>query len=278
MLVYVSYTGQGAAGQASDPQHLTGGLTAFQEPVFILFPTAYPAWRLGCSTAADASCRLCALLPLREPHDEHCEALTRTDCAAQREPGVPAGASTPTPASSGWRNSWPPRRREAGLDVEFQAVAPGRSNLLARLSPRGKVRQRLLLAPHLDTVNAADEQFTPRNTERASVWPRRLRHQRFGGGHARRRCANWRKAGSGRRRPRSSSSGWWMRSTARRGRAPWWPAGSGRPGDCGRADALAGGDGAQGHVVAGAGDAGQVGAWLLPGIGAQRGARHGPRC
>ena len=50
----------------------------------------------------------------------------------------------------------------AGLDVEFQAVAPGRSNLLVRLSPRGVVRQRLLLAPHLDTVNAADEQFTPR--------------------------------------------------------------------------------------------------------------------
>lgn len=50
----------------------------------------------------------------------------------------------------------------AGLDVAFQAVAPGRSNLLARLSPRGKTRQRLLLAPHLDTVNAADEQFIPR--------------------------------------------------------------------------------------------------------------------
>jgi acetylornithine deacetylase/succinyl-diaminopimelate desuccinylase-like protein len=49
----------------------------------------------------------------------------------------------------------------AGLDVEFQPVAPGRSNLLAHLSPRGKVRQRLLLAPHLDTVNATDEQFTP---------------------------------------------------------------------------------------------------------------------
>jgi acetylornithine deacetylase/succinyl-diaminopimelate desuccinylase-like protein len=51
----------------------------------------------------------------------------------------------------------------AGLDVEFQAVAPGRSNLLARLSPRGTARQRLLLAPHLDTVNGADEQFTPRH-------------------------------------------------------------------------------------------------------------------
>ncbi len=50
----------------------------------------------------------------------------------------------------------------AGLDVEFQTVAPGRSNLLVQLSPRGRVRQRLLLAPHLDTVNATDEQFMPR--------------------------------------------------------------------------------------------------------------------
>jgi acetylornithine deacetylase len=49
----------------------------------------------------------------------------------------------------------------AGLDVEFQRVSPGRSNLLARLSPCGKVRQRILLAPHMDTVNAADNQFTP---------------------------------------------------------------------------------------------------------------------
>jgi acetylornithine deacetylase len=49
----------------------------------------------------------------------------------------------------------------AGLEVEFQTVSPGRSNLLARLSPRGKARQRVLLAPHLDTVNAADGQFTP---------------------------------------------------------------------------------------------------------------------
>ncbi len=50
---------------------------------------------------------------------------------------------------------------QAGLDVEFQPVAGGRSNLLARLSPRGQARQRVLLAPHLDTVNAAEEQFTP---------------------------------------------------------------------------------------------------------------------
>jgi acetylornithine deacetylase/succinyl-diaminopimelate desuccinylase-like protein len=50
---------------------------------------------------------------------------------------------------------------QAGLEIEFQRVFPGRSNLLARLSPRGKVRQRILLAPHLDTVNAAAPQFVP---------------------------------------------------------------------------------------------------------------------
>ena len=50
---------------------------------------------------------------------------------------------------------------KGGLDVAFQAVFPGRANLLARLAPSGRVRQRILLAPHLDTVNAPDEQFNP---------------------------------------------------------------------------------------------------------------------
>jgi acetylornithine deacetylase/succinyl-diaminopimelate desuccinylase-like protein len=50
----------------------------------------------------------------------------------------------------------------AGLEVEFQTVFPGRSNLLARLSPKGKVKQRILLAPHLDTVNGTEDQFIPR--------------------------------------------------------------------------------------------------------------------
>jgi succinyl-diaminopimelate desuccinylase len=50
----------------------------------------------------------------------------------------------------------------AGLEVEFQKVLPGRSNLIARLLPRNKIRQTILLAPHLDTVNADDSQFVPR--------------------------------------------------------------------------------------------------------------------
>jgi acetylornithine deacetylase len=50
----------------------------------------------------------------------------------------------------------------AGLEVEFQKVLPGRSNVIARLLPPGKIRQTILLAPHLDTVNADDSQFVPR--------------------------------------------------------------------------------------------------------------------
>src|SRR5439155_12456505 len=50
----------------------------------------------------------------------------------------------------------------AGLDVDFQSVLPDRNNLLARLMPAGNVRQRILLAPHLDTVNGTESQFEPR--------------------------------------------------------------------------------------------------------------------
>jgi acetylornithine deacetylase len=50
----------------------------------------------------------------------------------------------------------------AKLEVEFQKILRGRSNLIARLRPRGKIKQTILLAPHLDTVNADDAQFVPR--------------------------------------------------------------------------------------------------------------------
>jgi acetylornithine deacetylase/succinyl-diaminopimelate desuccinylase-like protein len=87
--------------------------------------------------------------------------------------------------------------KRTGLEVEFQKVLPadlkrwgetpgepvladghpgsrGRSphqtketnlarcNVIARLLPPGKIRQTILLAPHLDTVNADDSQFVPR--------------------------------------------------------------------------------------------------------------------
>ncbi len=54
--------------------------------------------------------------------------------------------------------------RRAGLAVELQAVAPGRANVLLRLSPQGRPRHRVLLAPHLDTVGlpALDDLLQPR--------------------------------------------------------------------------------------------------------------------
>ncbi len=53
--------------------------------------------------------------------------------------------------------------RRAGLEVERKKVLPQRANLFARLVPTGKTRQRILLAPHLDTVDAmSEDQFRPR--------------------------------------------------------------------------------------------------------------------
>jgi len=51
---------------------------------------------------------------------------------------------------------------KAGLEVELQKVLPGRPNLIVRLLPRNKIRQTILLAPHLDTVGADESQFIPR--------------------------------------------------------------------------------------------------------------------
>lgn len=49
----------------------------------------------------------------------------------------------------------------AGMDIEFQPALADRDNLITRLTPRGPVQRRILLAPHLDTVPGADEQFSP---------------------------------------------------------------------------------------------------------------------
>jgi acetylornithine deacetylase/succinyl-diaminopimelate desuccinylase-like protein len=50
---------------------------------------------------------------------------------------------------------------QAGLEVEFQKVLPGRRNILARLRPKNKIRRTILLAPHLDTVGADGTKFIP---------------------------------------------------------------------------------------------------------------------
>jgi acetylornithine deacetylase/succinyl-diaminopimelate desuccinylase-like protein len=52
---------------------------------------------------------------------------------------------------------------KAGLDIDVQSVLPGRSNVLARLAPAGAIKERVLLAPHTDTVAAfSPDQFMPR--------------------------------------------------------------------------------------------------------------------
>jgi acetylornithine deacetylase/succinyl-diaminopimelate desuccinylase-like protein len=50
---------------------------------------------------------------------------------------------------------------KSGLEIEFQKVLSGRSNLIARLRPKNKIKQTILLAPHLDTVGADEKQFVP---------------------------------------------------------------------------------------------------------------------
>ena len=44
------------------------------------------------------------------------------------------------------------RAARLGIGTRLQKVLPGRSNLIARLRPTGRVRRRVLLGPHLDTV------------------------------------------------------------------------------------------------------------------------------
>ena len=52
--------------------------------------------------------------------------------------------------------------RKQGFEISRQNVLPGRKNLLVRLKPRGKVKRRIILAPHLDVVPAEGKQFIPR--------------------------------------------------------------------------------------------------------------------
>ena len=50
----------------------------------------------------------------------------------------------------------------AGIEVRRQAVLPGRKNLIARISPPGKAKHRVMLTPHLDVVPAPEKDFTPK--------------------------------------------------------------------------------------------------------------------
>jgi acetylornithine deacetylase len=57
------------------------------------------------------------------------------------------------------------KAKQTGLDVGYKKALPQRPNLMVRLVPKSKPRQRILLAPHLDTVNGTDDQFVPRKSK-----------------------------------------------------------------------------------------------------------------
>ncbi len=52
--------------------------------------------------------------------------------------------------------------QRSGLEVTWRKVLPNRANLIVTLRPKNRVRRRILLAPHLDTVGGDAQQFRPR--------------------------------------------------------------------------------------------------------------------
>jgi succinyl-diaminopimelate desuccinylase len=84
-------------------------------------------------------------------------AFARADGAAARQSGPPR----PGFGEKNVADFLAATAAKAGLEIEFQKVLPGRSNLIARLLPRNRIQQTILLAPHLDTVGAVGSQLVP---------------------------------------------------------------------------------------------------------------------
>ena len=94
------------------------------------------------------------------PHDADGKTSGGTHRAAQREPRLPAAA--PSARRRKTRRGFSGRHRRArragsGISKSFARS----SNVIARLLPQNKIRQTILLAPHLDTVGADGTQFIP---------------------------------------------------------------------------------------------------------------------
>ena len=52
-----------------------------------------------------------------------------------------------------------------GIEIQRQAVLPGRKNILLRLKPKGRIKSRVMLAPHMDVVPAEENSFKPKIKE-----------------------------------------------------------------------------------------------------------------
>ena len=52
--------------------------------------------------------------------------------------------------------------KASGIDSKRMKVLPGRQNLILRLKPSGKIKNRIMLTPHMDVVPAEPDAFTPK--------------------------------------------------------------------------------------------------------------------
>ena len=49
-----------------------------------------------------------------------------------------------------------------GVSIQRQAVLPNRRNILFRLKPKGRIKHRVMLTPHMDVVPAEEKSFKPK--------------------------------------------------------------------------------------------------------------------
>ena len=52
--------------------------------------------------------------------------------------------------------------KASGIESKRMKVLPGRQNLILRLKPSGKIKNRIMLTPHMDVVPAEQDAFTPK--------------------------------------------------------------------------------------------------------------------
>ena len=99
------------------------------------------------------------MIAVRNPEELLCELIAVPSVNPQF---LPPGSEYAGEAAAGkWLAD---RAAKAGLDIEWQEVQPNRANLLVRLAPSGRAKQRVFLAPHLDTVGGDElpgNLFTP---------------------------------------------------------------------------------------------------------------------
>ncbi|MCZ7634587.1 MAG: M20/M25/M40 family metallo-hydrolase [Verrucomicrobia bacterium] len=153
-----------------------------------------------------------------------------------------------------------------GLGVERQSVLPGRDNLWVRLEPSGRRRQRVILAPHLDTVAAMPKQLRPVRRD-GRLYGRGACDTKGSVAAMFSALGKWRAAGAGRRTPKCCLRRSWTKSMPKAAQERWprsvsrrtWPSWGAHP--------VAGHYRAQRGCLAATRDAGQGRPRRAPGAG-----------